>query len=277
MIILWIDAEADGFVLMFAVVMNFAVVLVSLASSNPPPLERSPKTRFRILIITSKTASVAVFVSGFVVVSITSILPFNLTELELPGGLVARSLAALYLGRLLFQWPVGSLSDRMDRRTILIVLPAIIAGLMVLMILVGPKNGRAYSGALGPFMQAVAFFFTLWLGGMLYPIYSVASSLAFDRAEGRSMIDISRSLLVIYSLGSIAGPFIVMAISRIIESSALPYCVLVACALIVGTGLLRKVSTVEPSEHVPSTSVTPESSVEMAQAVATVVEEQTND
>jgi hypothetical protein len=56
------------------------------------------------------------------------------------------------------------------------------------------------------------------LGGMLFPIYSVASALAFDRAEGRSMIDISTSLLVIYSIGSIAGPFTVMAISEITGS-----------------------------------------------------------
>ena len=91
------------------------------------------------------------------------------------------------------------------------------------------------------------------------------------------MIDISTSLLVIYSIGSIAGPFTVAAISEIIEGPALPVCVLVSCALIIGTGLFRKVSRVVPTEHVPSTTITPESSVEMVQAAAAVVEEQAND
>ena len=276
MIFLFVDAETDDLVLMFAVVMNFAVVLVSLTSSSPPAIEAPPKRQFRMLTITSRTASVAVFVSGFAVVSITSILPFYLTKHEVAGELVAMSLATLYLGRLIFQWPVGLLSDRLDRRTILVALSAIVAALMVLMILVGEQDGEALSGDLGPLWQTATFLVTLLLGGMLFPIYSVASSLAFDRAEGRSMIEISTSLLVIYSLGSIAGPFTVMAISEIIALPALPVCVLVACALVIGTGLLRRVSVVVP-EHVPSAVMTPESSVEMVQAAAAVVEEQAND
>lgn len=277
MIFLVVDAETDDLVLMFAVVMNFAVVLVALTSSSPPTIKRPPKRQFRILTITSKTASIAAFVSGFATVSIISILPFYLTEHGVAGELVAMSLAALYLGRLIFQWPVGSLSDRLDRRTVLVVLSAVVATLMVLMILVGTSDGQAFSGALGPLMQGGAFLITLLLGGMLFPIYSVASALAFDRAEGRSMIDISTSLLVIYSLGSIAGPFTVMAISEFTGEPALPISILGACALIIGTGLYRRVSVLMSSERMPSTVIIPESSVEMVQAAAAVIEEQAKD
>jgi hypothetical protein len=148
---------------------------------------------------------------------------------------------------------------------------------MVGMILVGSKDGGAFSGAFGPLIQGGTFLFVLLLGGILFPIYSVASALAFDRAEGKSMIDISTSLLVIYSLGSIAGPFTIMAVSEIIEGPALPVSILVASTLIVGTGLYRRVSVVASTEHVPSAVVIPESSVEMVQAAAAVIEEQTND
>jgi MFS family permease len=277
MIFLVADAETDDLVLVFAIVMNFAVVLVALTSSSPPTIEPPPKRQFRFLTITSKTASISAFVSGFATVSIISILPFYLTEHGVDGELVALSLAALYLGRLIFQWPVGALSDRLDRRTILVALSAVVALAMVGMILVGPLDGAAFSGELGPLIQGGVFLYVLLLGGMLFPIYSVASTLAFDRAEGKSMIDISTSLLVIYSLGSIAGPFTVMAVSEIIEGPALPVSILVACALIIGTGLFRRVSAVVPTEHVPSAVITPESSVEMVQAAAAVIEEQTND
>ena len=91
------------------------------------------------------------------------------------------------------------------------------------------------------------------------------------------MIDISTSLLVIYSLGSIAGPFTVMAISEITEGPALPISILAASALIIGTGLFRKLSVVVPTEHMASTVAVPESSVEMVQAAAAVIEEQAND
>lgn len=277
MIFVLADAGTDDLVLMFAVVMNFAVVLVSLTSSSPPRLEPPLKKRFRILTITSRTASIAVFVSGFAVVSLVSVMPFYLTEHGIAGELVAMALATLYLGRLIFQWPIGALSDRMDRRTILVALAAVVAALMILGIVVGTNDGQAFSGALGPAMQGGVFFITMLLGGMLFPIYSVASSLAFDRAEGRSMIDISTSLLVIYSLGSIAGPFTVMAISEFLEGPALPISVLAACALIIATGLLRKATVIEPTEHISSAGIAPESSVEMAMATATVVEEQSKD
>ena len=277
MIFLLVDAEAEGFVLMFAVVMNFAVVLVAFTSSSPPTIQSPPKKRFRILTITSMTASIAAFVSGFAVVSIISLLPFYLTEHKVPAELVAMALATLYLGRLLFQWPVGSISDRLDRRTVLVTLSAVVAAIMILMVLVEARDGRVLSGDLGPLMQGGAFLMTLLLGGMLFPIYSVASSLAFDRAEGRSMIDISTSLLVIYSLGSIAGPFTIMAISEVIGELAFPICILVACALIIGTGLFRKVSVAVPSEQMPSTVIIPESSVEMVQAAAEVAEEKAVD
>lgn len=277
MIFLFVDAGTDDLVLMFAIVMNFAVVLVLFTSSNPPTMEAPLKKKFRMLTITSKTAGISAFVSGFAIVSIISIGPFYLIEHEVTSELVAMALATLYLGRLLFQWPIGLLSDRLDRRTVLVSLSAVVAALMVLAILIGKLDGKAFNGDLGLVVQIGTFIITLLLGGMLYPIYSVASSLAFDRAKGRSMIDISTSLLVIYSLGSIAGPFTIMAVSEVIQGPALPVCVLIACATIVGTGLYRKISVVEPTEHVPSTVITPESSVEMAQAAATVVEKQAND
>ena len=274
MIFLFVDAGSEGFVLTFAVVMNCAVVLVALTSSRPPTIEALAGKRPGSLTITSWTASVAAFVSGFAVVSIVSIMPFYLAEHGAPGDLVAMSLAALYLGRLVFQWPIGSLSDRLDRRTVLVVLAAVVVALMVVLLFAGVRDGKAFSGDLGPLKQAGAFLLTFLLGGMLFPIYSVASSLAFDRAEGRSMIDISTSLLVIYSLGSITGPFVVMAVAEMTGSLALALCVLVSCALIIVTGLRQKVFVGAVKKQVSSAVIMPEGSVEMVQAAATVVEEE---
>jgi MFS family permease len=277
MVFLFVDAGTGGFALMFAVCMNIAVVLVAFTSSRPPVLETPADKRSSMFAIGSWTAGIAAFASGFATVSIVSILPFYLTEHAVSGELVAMSLAALYLGRLLFQWPVGSLSDRMDRRTVLIALAAVVAALMVIMIVIGAREGKAFSGALGPILQGVAFGGMFLLGGVIFPIYSVASALAFDRAEGRSMIDISRSLLVIYSVGSVAGPFLVMAASEIIGDDALAYCVLAAAILVIGTGLLRKASIEAVEEPVAPTVIIPESSVEMAQAAAELAEEEAGD
>jgi len=276
-VFLFVDAGTGGFALMFAVFMNIAVVLVAFTSSQPPALEAAAEKRSTMFAISSWMASVAAFVSGFATVSIVSILPFYLTEHAVSGQLVAMSLATLYLGRLLSQWPVGALSDRMDRRIVIVALAAVVAALMLLMLVIGAREGRIVSGAEGPLLQFTAFGCMFLLGGAIYPIYSVASALAFDHAEGRSMIDISKSLLVIYSVGSIAGPFLVMAVSEIIGDDALAYCVLAAAIVVIGTGLLLKASTEAVEEPVAANVIIPESSVEMVEAAAALVEEEADD
>jgi len=160
---------------------------------------------------------------------------------------------------------------------VIVALAAVVAALMLLMLVIGAREGRIVSGAEGPLLQFTAFGCMFLLGGAIYPIYSVASALAFDRAEGRSMIDISKSLLVIYSVGSIAGPFLVMAVSEIIGDDALAYCVLAAAIVVIGTGLLLKASTEAVEEPVAANVIIPESSVEMVEAAAALVEEEADD
>jgi MFS family permease len=85
LIFLGIDAETDGFVLMFAVLMNIAVVLISLTSSKAPEITLEPAKPIRLVTITSVTATVAAFASGFAIVSITSIIPYYLTSHGVSG------------------------------------------------------------------------------------------------------------------------------------------------------------------------------------------------
>jgi MFS family permease len=196
---------------------------------------------------------------------------------EVSGQLVAMMIAALYLGRLLFAWPIGSISDRVDRRTVLASLAIFTGALMVLMVVpqyFGAGEGRAASGAAGPTMQGVAFLVMLVLGGMIFPMYSVASSLAFDRAQGKSKLDISTTLLVVSSIGSIVGPSTVTLVSKIAGNLALPLCIFLACALVILTGVLRRTTVAAPAEHTSMAPLIPASSVEMAQAAAELVGKQ---
>ena len=190
----------------------------------------------------------------------------------------------LYLGRLVFQWPVGLLSDRFDRRTVLAVLSLVVATITVLEVMPGKfgstylYEGQIFAGEAGTVMQVGAFLLVLLLGGALFPIYSVASSLAFDRAEGRSMVGISTALLIAYSIGSIAGPFAVMVTDSLFGESALAVCILVACVLTAVVSLYKRTTTAGPSQHVPSAAAAvPETSLEMAHVAGEQAEEQLED
>ena len=275
-VFLLFDASTEGFILIFAIAMNFAVVLVALTSTNAPDVDREPSRSFHLITGTSLTANVGAFSAGFMATSIISIVPFYQRTHGVQEEIVAMSIATLYLGRLLFQWPVGLISDRFDRRNVLAGLCVVIASLAVLGLLLGnygEYEGRVISSAEGVSMQLLAFLITLLLGAMLYPIYSVASALAFDRAEGRSMINISTTLLAIYSIGSVAGPFTVMLLSGVAGDSALGICLLIMSVVVVSTAVLRKSIVDSPEKPIHGLGTVPDSSVEMVQVAAEQAED----
>lgn len=278
MAFLFLDAGTHGFVLMFAIAMNCAVVLVAMTSSAPPEVPAVSPNSISALRDVSPAASIGAFTSGFARAGIISIVPFYLTTNGVEENLVAMAVAALYLGRLVFQWPIGLISDRLDRRSVLAVLATVIAIIMLVTILPNSYEGQFISGELGNINQAVSFLALLLLGGALFPMYSVASSIAFDGAEGRSIVDISTSLLIAYSVGSIAGPFTIMLASRMLGDSALHVCVLVVCSLTLFIALFRRATTEEAPEKTPSAATAaPVTSVEMAHAVADQVQESVKD
>jgi MFS family permease len=228
-----------------------------------------------LLTVTSLTSLIAAFVSGYCTVAVVSVVPFYLTVHETPSELVAASLLTLYLGRLLSQWPVGALSDRLDRRTVLSGL-AIVVGILMIPLSFGPGEGKAIAGELGVLVQGIAFVCFLALGAALFPIYSVASSLAFDRADEESFLKVSTTLLIAYSVGSIAGPFCVMLLSAYIEDLALPASILAMMGLLTFVSLLRRSTVQGPTKRTPSRTI-PLSSVEIAQSASNVIEQNSTD
>ena len=272
-----IDATDDGFVLVFAISMNLAVVLVALGTSRPPDLEQKSSSYFKPPTFVSTPATVAAFVAGFSTASLVSIMPFYLTDHGVEENLVAGSIAALYLGRLSCQWPIGQFSDRLDRRIILIILSTVVVLVSGMTMFIGEGEGQVMAGQRGFILQAMAYLFCFILGGTLWPMYSVASALAFDRADGRPMIDISTTLLVVNSLGAIAGPITIMMMISLVGDYALHTSLSIVCAATVITCLLG-ISTKDAAEN-PTPVVVPmsDNSVGMAQAVAELVEEETTE
>jgi MFS family permease len=271
------DATADGFALIFAIGANIAVVLVAAAPSDAPVLQATPRQRLISFASTSVTANVAAFASGFMISAVVAITPFYQTTHGLSENLVAATLMALFLGRLLFMWPVGWLSDRFSRRVVLLGLSLGIVSIALLFLMIGKGEARVLGGGEGALTQGVGFFLVILFGGAIYPVYSVSSSLAFDRAEGKSLVDVSTTILAIHTLGAITGPFTVSLIGTVVGDATLLLAVIIASGVILATVLLR-VWVGEPLErHTTTVGPTSVSSVEMVQAAAEVVEEQSEE
>lgn len=108
--------------------------------------------------------------------------------------------AITLIGGLLFQWPVGYISDKFNRRiSIIICSIATILICFTLIILINIlKADFGYN----------ILFIALIFGGFSYPLYSLFISLANDFLKSESFVKASSSLLMVNGIGSIFGPLL---------------------------------------------------------------------
>jgi MFS family permease len=98
------------------------------------------------------------------------------------------------LGLVLFQFPIGALSDRFDRRIILST-AAFISTVLAFICIVAFD----YS------FFAIGFSFTLF-GGFSIPIYSLSIAHTNDNLDLDQMLEASSKLVFVFGLGSVFGP-----------------------------------------------------------------------
>jgi len=109
---------------------------------------------------------------------------------------VSYFVTAIYFGGLICQYPIGWLSDRFDRRILIIAVTALGAITALLALSVG--NG---------FVSLLLV--ALVIGGTSNPLYSLLLAYANDYIEYEEMAAASGGLLFINGLGAMSGPVIV--------------------------------------------------------------------
>lgn len=106
---------------------------------------------------------------------------------------------ALYMsitiaGGMLLQWPIGRLSDRMDRRRLLLGISAA-ASIMALLAYVLSEHDIRW-------LLAASFGF----GGFMFSIYSLSVALTNDLLPSEQVLPATGTLLLVYGVGATLGP-----------------------------------------------------------------------
>jgi MFS family permease len=107
---------------------------------------------------------------------------------------IATFMAASILGGAVFQWPVGHLSDRQDRRTVLFwicLFSAVVAG-------TGFYLAREYENSL--------IGLGIVYGGLSFTIYGVSVAHANDLIDPSRVLEVTGGLLLLYGIGATVGP-----------------------------------------------------------------------
>ncbi|UZD92368.1 MFS transporter [Cognatishimia activa] len=187
--------DPSGFVLFVIpsvlISISFAPILLSITPT--PAFEQSKNMSFIDLWRVSPLGFVGIFLLGGMFAAQFGMAAVFGTEIGLNVTQIAMFVAAIYVGATATQFPIGWLSDRMDRR-VLIMLVAVVA-------VFGGLAGAIYLESF-EFLLVAAFV----LGGTANPLYSLLLAHTNDFVSLEEMAGTSGSLLFINGLGAIVGP-----------------------------------------------------------------------
>jgi MFS family permease len=180
--------------MLVAALISLAMVPIVLSAQKMPESCAPRPVRFSELYRNSPLGVVAVSVSGLISAILFSMGPVYARLSGLGVGGVATFMSVSIFAAVLTQYPIGKLSDRIDRRTV-------IAGVCTLATLV------AGSMAVFDTMPRVVFLLLAALfSGSVLTLYSLAISHVNDKLDPAQMVAASSALLLLNGSAAAVGP-----------------------------------------------------------------------
>ncbi|MCF4098310.1 MFS transporter [Maritalea mediterranea] len=194
-----IGLSAPGDITLFivtSVLLSVALVPILIAATTQPSLEEPQRVTLRELFHISPMAVIGGFFIGIANGGISFVTAIYAQQVGLSVVVTGYLLAATTLGGLLFQFPLGKLSDVIDRRLVIIV-SSLINGIVCL--------GLVYVGT--PHLYPVILFGGfLIMGGFTLPVYSICMAHMNDYLKPQQMVAASSTLVLVFSAGMVIGP-----------------------------------------------------------------------
>ncbi|MEL6596976.1 MAG: MFS transporter [Pseudomonadota bacterium] len=173
--------------------LAFAPILLSI--SPTPAFDAAKPMTLRELVNTSPLGCAGMFLLGGVFSAQFGMAAVFATLIGLTLGQISIFISTIYVGALVLQYPIGWISDRMDRRSLILAV-ALAGG-------IGAMVGFFFMGSF-PALLFAAFV----IGGMSNPLYALLIAYTNDFLEHEDMAAASGGLIFINGIGAIAGPLI---------------------------------------------------------------------
>jgi MFS family permease len=204
--------EPAGLVLFVyaAVLIVIGLVPIAVTRVNEPRIELGRPVSLRQLVSISPLGSFGVFTAGMVNGAFWGMAPVFGLRLGTDEAQIATLMIATILGGAALQWPIGHLSDRHDRRTVLILVSlasaavAAIAGIIV-------DQGRP-----GLVLVAITY------GGLMFSLYGLSVAHANDHLGPGEVLEATRGPLRLYGFGALFGPVLSGAAMAVVGPVGLP-------------------------------------------------------
>jgi len=175
-------------------ILLIASVPVAFAGANVPSFEKASKAPVLGFLLAAPAATLAGLIYGAIETGGLGIFPVYAMRAGFGDSGGAWMVSLFNLGNVLLQVPLGLLSDKMDRRRLLMI----IAGIGLLGAILMPVAATYGFWAMGAIL-------CLW-GGVVGGMYVVGLALLGARFSGAELAAANAAFVMLYSLGMLVGP-----------------------------------------------------------------------
>ena len=177
-----------------SIIYSFALVPILLTRASAPKPSSPQRMKFRELFAISPVGVIGMVCAGMSNSSLNGMGAVFAKEVGLSVAEVSAFMGTAILAGIALQFPIGRLSDKFDRRMVLMI-ASLGSGLAALAVI------WATDQTVGILIVAAAFY-----GGFCFTIYPLSASQVNDLADPDRLVQVAAGLLIAYGIGASIGP-----------------------------------------------------------------------
>nr|CAA6802013.1 MAG: Transporter, Major facilitator superfamily [uncultured Thiotrichaceae bacterium] len=190
------DPGGYGLFVLISVLVSIAFAPILLSTTPAPVFQTSKPMPLRELMRVSPLGCVGIFLLGGIFSALFGMASIYAAERGLSILEISWFTMAIYTGGMLLQFPIGWFSDRMDRRTLIVIITALATVSSIMGMMVGESLW-------------VLIGIALLVGGTTNPLYALLLAYVNDHLEYEQMSSASGGLIFINGVGAMGGPILV--------------------------------------------------------------------
>ncbi|MEM7226662.1 MAG: MFS transporter [Pseudomonadota bacterium] len=190
------DPRGVELFILSSVLVSFGIVPI-LLTAKPAPSYRAPKRLGVVALARKAPLGLGAFaIWGMADGTLMASGPIYADKAGLSNAEIATFMAVIYLGCLIFMWPIGQLSDRLNRPRFLLAVSLAAAAVAVVCALTPPQ------------FVPLLYGLTALLAGLSLAHYGLCLAVANDQLEPKEMVGAGATLFLCYGVGTVIGPIL---------------------------------------------------------------------
>jgi MFS family permease len=203
-----------------AISSSLSILPLAMTKADMPNFSEPSTLGIKKLYRLCASGLYACLIGGLVLGCIYGLFPLFLIKIFNNQDSVALYMFAIIFGGMFFQYPIGKLSDLIERRIVLILIAASSIILAVCMFF---------------FINHDTIFFLLCtlFGGFTFTLYPVSISHACDSLGNKDIVAGIQTLLLVYSIGAMLGPVLASFFMKMTDWGLFIYFIILLLSLVI--------------------------------------------